>query len=230
MEPKPIDGFPDYTIHPDGTIYCERLKRFLNTGKDAAGYVQVGLKPPTGKRITIRVHQLVAKHFIPKQDGDGSLVDHIDHDRTNNVVSNLRWVTSAQNAQNTSAKNRDMYCIRWVEDRQAHEVSIPQPDGPNKYVGRAPTLEEAQTMRDNALKGIFPGTTRRPTYCITHRPEKLRYEVSIPIGPRAYKYIGHGKTLEEAQALRDFAIAERDADPTAWKPQMKGRVLYTTPS
>ena len=85
-------------------------------------------------------------------------------------------------------------------------------------------------MRENALKGIFPGTTRRPTYCITHRPEKLRYEVSIPIGPRSYKYIGHGKTLEEAQALRDIAIAERDADPTAWKPQMKGMVVYTTPS
>ena len=83
-------------------------------------------------------------------------------------------------------------------------------------------------MRDNALKGIFPGTTRSPMYCITPRLKKGRYEVSIPVGPRAYKYIGHGKTIEEAQALRDIAIAERDADPTAWKPQMKGRVVYTT--
>ena len=49
-----------------------------------------------GKQKNIKIHRLVAEAFIPKIDGK-EFVDHIDGDRQNNNVNNLRWCTQAEN-------------------------------------------------------------------------------------------------------------------------------------
>lgn len=48
------------------------------------------------KTVTRRIHRVVAEAFIPNPD-NLSDVDHIDCDKLNNCVSNLRWCTSAEN-------------------------------------------------------------------------------------------------------------------------------------
>ena len=48
------------------------------------------------KRKAYSVHRLVAEAFIPKIDGKNQ-VDHIDSNRQNNNVNNLRWCTIAEN-------------------------------------------------------------------------------------------------------------------------------------
>lgn len=45
------------------------------------------------------VHKLVAKAFLG--DADGKQVDHIDGDKTNNSVDNLRYVTASENARHS---------------------------------------------------------------------------------------------------------------------------------
>lgn len=45
------------------------------------------------------VHQLVAELFIPNLDNKPQL-DHIDRNKNNNNVTNLRWVTHTENNQN----------------------------------------------------------------------------------------------------------------------------------
>ena len=65
------------------------------------GYLQTSL---SGKNYL--VHRLVATHFIPNPENKPQ-VDHIDGDKTNNCVENLRWTTSHENNsnKNTSWKN-----------------------------------------------------------------------------------------------------------------------------
>ena len=66
------------------------------------GYLQVGL----GRiRNTALVHRLVAEAFIPNPLGLRD-VDHIDGNKTNNRVENLRWVSHKENCNNPNTKRK----------------------------------------------------------------------------------------------------------------------------
>ena len=44
------------------------------------------------------VHRLVAKYFLPKPAAGKAIVSHLDHDKLNNIVSNLEWMTVEENS------------------------------------------------------------------------------------------------------------------------------------
>ena len=51
------------------------------------------------KRVHVKTHRLVAKAFIPNLDNK-PFIDHINRDRQDNRVENLRWVTKVENMNN----------------------------------------------------------------------------------------------------------------------------------
>lgn len=46
------------------------------------------------------LHQLVMECWGPKKPGPGYVIDHIDRNKQNNDISNLRWVTFSENMNN----------------------------------------------------------------------------------------------------------------------------------
>ena len=64
-------------------------EQILSTPTNKHGYQVVNLQG-----YTFNVHRLVAEHFVPNPE-HLRCVRHIDHDRTNNHVSNLEWCTHA---------------------------------------------------------------------------------------------------------------------------------------
>ena len=76
------------------------LKQYENKN----GYMYVTLQKDK-KRKTIKVHRLVAEHFI-ENPNNYPCVNHIDSNRKNNDVSNLEWVTHKQNMEHAVKNHR----------------------------------------------------------------------------------------------------------------------------
>ena len=70
-----------------------------------SGYLQVNLR---GIRKPTLVHRLVAEAFIPNPLGLRD-VDHIDGNKTNNRIENLRWVRHKENCNNPNTKWKGVY-------------------------------------------------------------------------------------------------------------------------
>jgi len=93
---KPVPGFEDrYEVSNMGRFVSIKTNRIL-TQHDNCGYKRVDI----GK-FHKSTHVLVALAFIPNPDNK-PIVDHINRNRSDNRVENLRWVTSSENARNIS--------------------------------------------------------------------------------------------------------------------------------
>lgn len=79
------------------------IKERIKQGTHNKGYKRISLSDINGNQKSFYTHRLVAFHFI----GDSDLyVDHIDGNKENNNISNLRYVTNSQNLtfRNTDTK------------------------------------------------------------------------------------------------------------------------------
>ena len=81
----------------------------LIKGSVIQGYRSLNIRSE-GKTLNRYVHKLVAEHFVTRQKQDQTFVIHIDHDKLNNVFSNLQWATKDEmiehNRNNPNLKNR----------------------------------------------------------------------------------------------------------------------------
>lgn len=94
---KPIQSLPGYSISNKGRVM-----------KDSTGELMVLSHNNGYVRITIsrHIHRLVAEAFLDKPDSKRCWVDHIDGNKANNDVDNLRWVTPSENAFAYGYKSR----------------------------------------------------------------------------------------------------------------------------
>ena len=67
--------------------------------QNVAGYLQVRIPV---RNTTDLVHRLVAEAFLEKPEGYGKVeIDHRNHNRLDNRIENLRWVTHKENMSNS---------------------------------------------------------------------------------------------------------------------------------
>lgn len=85
-----------------------RTKKMLKLSLDKDGYYRVSLYT-NNKKYNKPVHRLVALTFLENPD-NLPIVDHIDKDRTNNCVNNLRWVDYKGNSRNAKFNKRVKIC------------------------------------------------------------------------------------------------------------------------
>ena len=101
-------GSSNYEVSTLGSVrningYVLQLKAFQKK-KDYVCYGVTIADERGGKQRHRKIHQLVARAFIPNPD-NRTEIDHIDRNTANNAVSNLRWATRSEQALNSSTRS-----------------------------------------------------------------------------------------------------------------------------
>ena len=94
----PIKNFPNYQVSTFGKIKNIKTNRQMEPMYNNDGYGTVRLYENNNYKF-IKIHRLVAEAFI-NNPGNKMYVDHIDNDRTNNFIVNLRFATKEENSRN----------------------------------------------------------------------------------------------------------------------------------
>ena len=114
LDYRVVEGWDNYVVTSCGRVFKRstgvEVSQVL-TGEPQ--YKYVNLRKDEQRKL-IRVHRLVALAFLPAVEGK-AFVDHIDRDKMNNDLSNLRWVTRSENHRNM-ANNRRLVCGGFAQD------------------------------------------------------------------------------------------------------------------
>lgn len=94
-----VKSLPRYTVQKH---WVE--ERILNSHHNNSGYCDISLYQDT-KRVHKKIHRLVAEAFLPNPYNLPE-VDHIDTNKDNNCVWNLRWCTHSENHLNPLTRKR----------------------------------------------------------------------------------------------------------------------------
>lgn len=106
---------------------------------------------------TFTVHRLIARHFIPNPE-NFPVVDHIDRNRQNNDISNLRWCTQALNCKNRTYKGSlklDQFRNKGGSIHQWYRVRWTERSGVNKEkTFRLDDFENAQAFLNQTIERL----------------------------------------------------------------------------
>lgn len=89
--------YPGYFVSTRGRIRGLKGKIFNGKPNARTGYVLCWIKKSTGQDVSMSVHILVARTFIPNPD-NRPVVNHINGNRCDNQVNNLNWATHSENS------------------------------------------------------------------------------------------------------------------------------------
>jgi hypothetical protein len=98
---KEFEGL--YKINRNGDIWSCVYNKMMKPFVCEDGYLKIGLKNDNS-RFKRSIHRLLAIQYIPNPDNLPE-IDHIDRNKSNNNLENLRWAT-----HHTNVRNRD-FCI-----------------------------------------------------------------------------------------------------------------------
>lgn len=105
-----MDGYDDikgyeklYKINKGGSIWSCHYRKEMKPLINDDGYLFLSLTKD-GVRKKCYIARLLGFQYIPNEDPLKIQIDHIDRNKTNNSLDNLRWVTQTENLANKNRK------------------------------------------------------------------------------------------------------------------------------
>jgi hypothetical protein len=176
-----IDGFDNYSVSSKGRVINKITNKILKPLINHHGYNFVNLYNDR-KHYNKKIHQLVANAFLFKED-DKSVIDHIDRNKMNNRVSNLRYVSLSDNSKNQTKHADSISKYKGVSFDKSNNKWIAKIciDGKLKHIGCYKTEVEAATAYNELVREIssfYPLNVINPEDLLPVSeppPEELKY-------------------------------------------------------
>lgn len=108
-----IKDFPNYSINENGEVLNNKTNKILKILKCNRGYCRLNLRK-NNKSYGNYIHRLVAKTFIPNPN-NLVCIDHIDRNKENNNLNNLRWVNHSENNINRFVRGNIKYRHLYIQ-------------------------------------------------------------------------------------------------------------------
>jgi len=147
-----IPGYDNYKFDNELLqVYNLKTDKYLNNYLDKGGYYMIGLCK-NGKEKRYGIHQLVYIINNPTEDITGFDIDHIDGNKTNNKIENLRKATRSDNCSNakTYITNKSTG-IKYISKNQWNTYVFKLQKNGIRYSKNFKTLEEAIEHRDRVV-------------------------------------------------------------------------------
>lgn len=140
-----------YKISKSGVVIGSRCKRPIKQYINSCGYVILGVtKDGSNRHTTVTLSRLLALAWIsnPEHLSD---VDHIDNNRLNNDLSNLRWVSHRDNL----VKDHRRQLMRRANGRPIKKLND---DGSHVLYSSIKEAAELNGLSNTSVSGSANGT------------------------------------------------------------------------
>lgn len=147
---KNIKDFSHYMVNDKGQIFNTKTNHLLK-GSLRNGYIRINIE---GKWYSL--HRLIWETFNNKKLSEKDIIDHIDGNRMNNNLSNLRLVTQSENIFNChkNGHNKDVKVKQY--DLQGNYLKTFQSMGmASKELGLSKDAVRAAANRHGTCSGYF---------------------------------------------------------------------------
>ena len=122
---RTIPGFSTYMVSDNGGVFSKKWNRIrkLRTCIGSRGYVRTGLYRDDGARCVMSVHLLVLLAFVGEKPDNHYMGLHIDDNKLNNHVDNLKWGTFQDNMDDRVRNGKQKQGVRvWTAKLTPKEV------------------------------------------------------------------------------------------------------------
>ena len=154
---RSIDGFINYQISNLGRVRNCNTGRILKPGWGTGGYLKVTLCKDS-KKFTCRIHKLVANEFIDNPNNK-KCIDHINNDRVDNTVTNLRFATYSENQRNKPKKQNtsSQYLgVCWCKTKQRWHCRVRDENSKYNHLGYFENEKDAGLAYNKYVSANFP--------------------------------------------------------------------------
>jgi hypothetical protein len=162
VEWRPMVNFPGYFVSADGRVYsAPRFSangRFLAQITKTGGYLNVH-PVHNQKRMTVRIHRAVLMAFDREPINDKEEAAHLNGDRTDNRIENLKWCTPKENAlhkieHGTQPRGEQMYNAK-LSDAEVAAVRARRSEG-----AKLLSLAHEYGVSESCIRDIIKFRTR----------------------------------------------------------------------